>query len=176
MEFSGNAEYVRFRQSPPLINADRTLLYPTVSWTQRGNAWFFTARAGLHVTHYDLEDSTATDTHINRVLPIGSLDCRARVRARRRISRAQLPPDAGAPRLLRLHTLPQQSQIPAFDTAIDDFNFSQLFTENRYLGSDRIGDANQLTLAATTPLLDPTSGEERLRFALGQRYYFEDQR
>jgi LPS-assembly protein len=70
----------------------------------------------------------------------------------------------------------RQDQIPAFDTAIDDFNFSQLFTENRYLGSDRIGDANQLTLAATTRLLDPVSGEERFRAAIGQRYYFENQR
>ena len=70
----------------------------------------------------------------------------------------------------------RQDQIPAFDTAIDDFNFSQLFTENRYLGSDRIGDANQITLAATTRLLDPVSGEERFRAAIGQRYYFENQR
>jgi LPS-assembly protein len=70
----------------------------------------------------------------------------------------------------------RQDQIPPFDTAIDDFNFSQLFTENRYLGSDRIGDANQLTLAAVTRLLDPQSGEERMRFAVGQRYYYRTQR
>ena len=70
----------------------------------------------------------------------------------------------------------RQDQIPAFDTAIDDFNFSQLFTENRYLGSDRIGDANQITLAVTSRLLDPMSGDERARFAIGQRYYFQSQR
>jgi lipopolysaccharide assembly outer membrane protein LptD (OstA) len=70
----------------------------------------------------------------------------------------------------------RQDQIPAFDTAIDDFNFSQLFTENRYLGSDRIGDANQITLAVTSRLLDPGSGDERARFAIGQRYYFQSQR
>jgi LPS-assembly protein len=176
LEFSGNAEYVRFRQSPPLINANRVLLYPTASWTQRGNAWFLTARAGLHMTHYDLEDPTATDTHINRVLPIGSVDAGlvferdAEYFGRNFVQTLE-------PRAYYVY-IPyrQQSQIPVFDTAIDDFNFSQLFTENRYLGSDRIGDANQLTLAATTRLLDPANGEERLRFAVGQRYYFEDQR
>ena len=68
-----------------------------------------------------------------------------------------------------------QNQLPVFDTALDDFNFSQLFTENRYLGNDRIGDANQLTLAVTSRFLDPATGAERLRVAVGQRFYFEDQ-
>ena len=45
-----------------------------------------------------------------------------------------------------------------FDTALDDFNFAQLFSENRYLGNDRVGDANQLTLAVTSRLLDPDDG------------------
>jgi len=69
-----------------------------------------------------------------------------------------------------------QSKIPAFDTAIDDFNFSQLLTENRYLGSDRIGDANQLSLAVVSRMLDPANGEEKLRFEIGQRFYFANQR
>jgi LPS-assembly protein len=34
--------------------------------------------------------------------------------------------------------------------------FGQFFSVNRYLGNDRIGDANQLTLALTSRLLDPT--------------------
>ena len=37
----------------------------------------------------------------------------------------------------------RQNDAPVFDTALDDFNFSQLFAENRYIGNDRIGDANQ---------------------------------
>ena len=36
---------------------------------------------------------------------------------------------------------------------------------NRYLGNDRIGDANQLTLALTSRLLDAETGAERLRVA-----------
>ena len=69
-----------------------------------------------------------------------------------------------------------QDHIPLFDTTLADFNYPQLFTENRYLGSDRIGDASQLTLAVSTRLLDPVSGDERLRAAVGQRYYFQSQR
>ncbi|HEX6794725.1 MAG TPA: LPS-assembly protein LptD, partial [Casimicrobiaceae bacterium] len=69
-----------------------------------------------------------------------------------------------------------QNNAPVFDTAIDDFNFSQLFAENRYIGNDRIGDANQLTLALTSRFLDRDTGAERLRLAVGERFYFEDQK
>ena len=69
-----------------------------------------------------------------------------------------------------------QSKIPVFDSAQDDFNFGQLFSENRYLGNDRIGDANQLTVAVTSRIINPESGAERLRVAVGQRFYFTDQR
>ena len=174
-EFAGNGEFVRFRQ-PALMTASRSLFYPTVSWTRRGNAWFVTARTGLHMTHYDLEDSIAEDTHLNRVLPITSVDS-GLVFERDASFFGRNYVQTLEPRAYYVY-IPhrRQDQIPAFDTAIDDFNFSQLFTENRYLGNDRIGDANQVTLAATTRLLDPVSGEERLRAAIGQRYYFENQR
>jgi LPS-assembly protein len=69
-----------------------------------------------------------------------------------------------------------QSSAPVFDTALDDYNFSQLFSVNRYLGNDRIGDANQITLALSSRLLDPETGGERLRVVVGERFYFEDQR
>jgi LPS-assembly protein len=56
-----------------------------------------------------------------------------------------------------------------------DFNYAQIFSENIFNGSDRIADANQLTLAATTRILSPTSGREVLKATIGQRYYFENQ-
>ena len=68
-----------------------------------------------------------------------------------------------------------QRTLPNFDSALDDFNFPQLFTENRYLGYDRIGDANQLTLAVSSRFLSAASSEELLRVAIGQRFYFSDQ-
>src|SRR5690606_27606468 len=69
-----------------------------------------------------------------------------------------------------------QSNIPAFDTAPADFNFAQIFSENRYVGKDRIGDANQLTAALTSRLIGPDTGVELIRAMVGQRYYFSDQR
>jgi len=68
-----------------------------------------------------------------------------------------------------------QSKIPIFDTGIAGYSYAQMFSENRYAGGDRIADANQLTLAVTSRLLDHATGEEYLRATLGQLYYFKDQ-
>jgi LPS-assembly protein len=68
-----------------------------------------------------------------------------------------------------------QDAIPLFDTALADFNFAQLFNENRFTGGDRFGDANQVTLALTSRFL-AQNGQEALRATIGQRYYFEDER
>jgi LPS-assembly protein len=180
LNFEASGEYVRFRQ-PTLVTGDRSVLYPTVTWSQRGNSWFFNARTGLHMTHYNFDnsnpaDATLADPRLNRVVPISSIDS-GLVFERDTSLFDKAFTQTLEPRAYYVN-IPyrRQDQIPPFDTAIDDFNFSQLFTENRYLGSDRIGDANQLTLAAVTRLLDPQTGEEKMRFAIGQRYYFETQR
>src|SRR5215471_13866508 len=74
LDFAGTGEYVRFTQPALVPTGDRTFLYPTVAWSQRGNAWFFTAQTGLHMTHYDLENPVVPPTSFNRTLPISSLD------------------------------------------------------------------------------------------------------
>lgn len=65
--------------------------------------------------------------------------------------------------------------FPLFDTAEAGFNFAQIFSENRFIGADRVADANQVTAAVTSRFIEE-NGAERLRLALGQRFYFRDQR
>jgi LPS-assembly protein len=68
----------------------------------------------------------------------------------------------------------QTSDIyPNFDTVQAPFNFGQIFTENRFLGSDRIGDANMMTAAVTSRLIDNEGGTERLRITVGERFSFK---
>jgi LPS-assembly protein len=66
--------------------------------------------------------------------------------------------------------------MPNFTTVESDFNFSQIFTENRFVGGDRIGDANQLTLGLTSRLIESESGLERFTASLGQVYYLRPPR
>lgn len=174
-DFAGTSEFVRFRQ-PALPDGNRAMIYPTVAWSKQGSSWFFTAKTGVSATHYELDNPTVDGSStLNRVLPISSLDA-GLVFERETTFLDKSYVQTLEPRAYYVY-IPyrNQSQYPVFDTANDDFNFSQLFSENRYLGIDRIGDANQLTLAVTSRFLDPNTGDERMRFSIGQRYYFEGQ-
>jgi LPS-assembly protein len=67
-----------------------------------------------------------------------------------------------------------QSDIPDFDTSLSTFNMIRLFSYDRFIGGDRIGDANQLSLAVTSRFINQTTGDEALRLTVGQIRYFDD--
>ncbi len=69
-----------------------------------------------------------------------------------------------------------QADLPVFDTALPDLNLVQLFRSNRYVGKDRLGDANELAAGLTTRLLHAESGQQYLTATIGQRFYFESPR
>jgi len=58
-----------------------------------------------------------------------------------------------------------------FDAAEYDFNFYQLFRENRFAGVDRLSDANNITPALTSRLISQDSGLERLKLSVGKVFY-----
>lgn len=81
------------------------------------------------------------------------------------------------PRLFYLYTpYRDQSELPDFDTSNVNSTYESLFLRNRFIGKDRIGDANQLTTAISSTLTDNDSGKEIARIAVGQIQYFEDRR
>ncbi|UJB20362.1 MULTISPECIES: LPS assembly protein LptD [Lysobacter] len=67
-----------------------------------------------------------------------------------------------------------QNGIPLFDTNPMSFSWGALFRDNRYSGADRQTDANQLTTALTTRLINSEDGRERLAASIGQIQYFDD--
>ena len=178
LTWSGNGEYARFTQDQLAPTGERFVLYPTAAFSRQGSYWFFTARAGVHMREYALDHTTAAlpDSHPGYTIPITSLDAGLVFERDLQVRDTPLTQTL-EPRAFYVYIpYKNQANAPVFDTALDDFNFSQLFAENRYIGNDRIGDANQLTLALTSRFLDRDTGAERLRLAVGQRFYFQDQR
>lgn len=169
------AEYVRFTHST-LVEGDRLSFNPVVAVPLLGPGHFLTTKLGVRHADY----------HLSRTNP-GQPD-------RQDFSVPWLSVDGGLtfergarwfgesatqtlePRMFYVVApFRAQDQIPLFDTALADFNYAQLFSENRFVGGDRFGDANQLTLAATSRILG-AGGEEVFRATVGQRYYFSDER
>lgn len=173
--FTFNSEYVNFAH-PTLVEGKRRTLYPQLSLPLQTAAFHITPKLGLHSTSYSLEQqASGVPSGITRNVPIFSVD--TGVTLERNIEtygRAQT--QTLEPRLYYLKVpTREQSQIPAFDTGLTDFNFAQIFSDNRYSGGDRIGDANQMTAALISRVIDKESGAEMLRGTVGQRYYFKTQ-
>jgi len=174
--FAGTGEYADFRQ-PTLTTGQRAYLWPTVAWSRQGAAWSFTARTGAHVRQYNLNEVRPdTPATLDYAIPITSVDG-GLVFEREWDIAGRSVTQTLEPRAFYVYVpYRNQNDAPIFDTALDDFNFGQLFSVNRYLGNDRIGDANQLTLALSSRFIDAESGIERLRVVVGERFYFQDQR
>ena len=174
LDFGVAAEYASFRR-PGRVEGERVYAYPTVAWSRTGPWWFFRAKGGVNSRYYSLDQPREGSSTPSVSLPIASLDAGIQFERQDTIFGRDIIQTLEPRAYYAYIPYRDQQTLPNFDSAPDDFNFAQLFTENRYLGYDRIGDANQLTLAATSRFLDATSGEERLRVSVGQRFYFNEQ-
>ena len=169
------AEYARFTHST-LVEGTRIKANPTFSAPYLMPGFFFTPKAGLHTSSYNLDRTAVGQADRQSVtVPWMSLDS-GLVFERPMNFYGRDYSQTIEPRVYYLRAAYRnQGSVPLFDTALADFNYSQLFSENRFAGGDRFGDANQLTLATTSRLLFP-SGQEFLRATIGQRFYFNDER
>jgi len=151
-------------------------VYPSISLPYRRSWGYVVPKIGYHYTHYNLGENAGGLPDANRSLPVSSVDAglffdRDMTWGGRAFQQTL------EPRLYYLNVpFRDQTQLPNFTTAERDFNFAQIFTENRFVGGDRIGDANQLTIALTSRLIETETGLERFRAALGQVYYFRPPR
>jgi LPS-assembly protein len=172
-----NAEFVYF-QHEKLVNGQRFNVKPSVSFPMETSGAFLKPKLSFQYTQYELSEQQPINQgkpdSISRALPIASVDSGL-------FFERDFDFDGSAythtiePRLFYLY-IPKENQddIPLFDTSLYDFNFSSLFRENRFSGSDRVQDANQVSAAITSRLIDPETGKQRLRFDLGEIFYFRD--
>lgn len=177
-EFNLNvdAEFVHFDRRSS-VTGQRIDLVPSVSYPIRTASSFFVPRVALHQTTYSLDDTAAGDDDSpSRTLPSFSADAGMFFERDTKIfDRAYV--QTLEPRAYYLLTpYKNQDDLPVFDTGEYTFNFSQLFRNDRFNGADRISDANQLTLALTSRLLDAYTGDEVMRASIGQIRYFRDRR
>lgn len=167
-----DSEYTFFNRSAG-VTGHRVDLLPSVSIPWRTAYGYVTPKAGLHYTAYDLQG--ATNSTPERSLGVFSLDSGMFFDRPARLFGGDFTQTL-EPRIYYLYVpYEDQDSFPNFDSGTPDFNFDNLFRENRFLGRDRVGDADQVTVAATTRFLDVGTGIERLRLSAGQTIYFSEQ-
>ncbi|HEX9474764.1 MAG TPA: LPS assembly protein LptD [Steroidobacteraceae bacterium] len=152
----------------------RARAQPGIGFEYLRPGFFLRPRADWDVTVYRLQDAPTADASPARSLPILSLDSGLRL-------------ERGVAQGARLVTLEprayyvyipyrDQSALPVFDSGLPDPNFVALFRANRYTGYDRLGDANNLTLALTARMLNGQTGQRLLSATLGQTLHFSEPR
>jgi LPS-assembly protein len=144
-------------------------------WVAPG--WSLTPRLTLNAASYSLDQPMSDGRRTaSRVIPTFSVDTgwvfERDMKLFGRAMRQTLEP-----RLLYVNTpFRDQSALPNFDSAIKDFNFDSIYSDNIFSGIDRVSDAHQLTAGVTTRFLDPNNGGEAARLGIVQRYLLRDQR
>jgi LPS-assembly protein len=173
-ELALESEFVNFlREVGP--TGVRFNVSPELRWSSRGPGYFFEPAVGYDFTQYDLKNADAiglgAPSTPTRTLPYARVDT-GLIFEREAGSQNQRTQTL-EPRLVYSYVpYRNQDNLPIFDTGLPDLNLTELFRTNRYVGEDRIGDANQLALGLTTRLFDNVSGAQYLSATIGQIRYF----
>ena len=161
---------------PDFVRGDRLVINPQVSLPFVEPGYFIIPKVMLHASAYQIANQVpGQDANLHTVVPTVSIDS-GLVFERPSTFFGHDVTQTLEPRMFYVRTpFYDQSALPNFDTAVADFNFSQIFSENRFTGQDLVGDTNQLTTALVSRYIS-MEGEELLRMAIGQRFYFSQER
>ena len=156
-------------------NGQRFRARPELALPMRALWGFSRPSVSVDYTRYTLDDYVLGDGSFDRTVPVAEWDNGLYFDRQSRLF--DVPYNQTLePRLYYAwaDADPDQNDIPDFDTDLQTFRFEQLFRPDRFTGGDRVGDANQLTVALTSRFNDLLTGAERARFSIGQVQYFED--
>lgn len=180
-EFGLMTEYSNFdRDNSGLTGIDRavghrTRIAPSVSWLFETPYAYLKPKATYHYTHYQLSDLTAgLNDSPDISVPVFSFDS-GLFFERDTNWAGKSATQTFEPRFFYLKAPEEKGQLenPLFDTSELDFSYNQLFRENRFVGGDRINDADQASLGLTTRFIE-NDGFERARASIGQIFYNDD--
>ncbi|MDR2875901.1 MAG: LPS-assembly protein LptD [Methylobacillus sp.] len=169
------------------VTGSRTVINPSVSIPLVRSYGYITPKIGVNYTSYNLnnpgftltKDGTVTNSEFqsdSRTVPIFSLDSGMYFDRDFRVGKNSYTQTL-EPRIFYVYIpYTDQSRLPIFDTGLADLSMDTLFTENQFTGQDRINDANQVTMAFTSRLIDSRTGIQRLAATVGQRFYFSNRK
>ena len=174
--FDFRGELARFEHHSEMVaSGTRVDLRPSASFPVRSSFGYLLPRATLHYTGYDLSGvHEDVSNNSSRSVPVLSVDSGLLFSREVAFQDRDLTQTL-EPRLYYLR-VPYRGQdhLPLFDAGSFTSGYDHMFRDNRFSGTDRIGDANRLTLALDTRLLD--GGGEVFGARLGQMRHLRDRR
>lgn len=190
--FDIDAEFVRFSvkdnqfmdQALPK-SANRIDIMPSISYRIE-NAWgFIEPKVRFRYTKYNLSykniaANEGKKTNLSRSLPILGLNSGLFFDRKTHFDKIFGGGDFTQtlePQAFYLYApYRKQSDIPIFDTSQRTSNFDNLFNFNDFYGADRQSNANKLSLALKTRIIEDATGSEKFHLSIGQTQYFTSPR
>jgi LPS-assembly protein len=178
-DWSVDGDFTQFEADRILTgqpNAQRTFGLAQISRPWLAPQGFITPKLQLHAAAYQFDAKLADGSQsATSVVPTFSLDS-GLVFERESGWWGRNYVQTLEPRAFYVYTpYHNQSLLPNYDTGVADFNFASIYTENAFVGHDKISDNNLLTLGVTTRFLDPDTGGQYARFGIAQRLRFDEQ-
>lgn len=179
-EYAARAELVHFdRDVSGLTGANAVLGTRLLTQLSASKPWrstwgYANAKLGLDAVTYQLDRASA-DTQSETpgaVVPKASLDMGLLLAKDYGERTHRIEPRVKY--LIAGHD--DQTDQPNFDTGVIGFSFTQLFSERRFSGGDRIGDTEQVTLGLSNKVLRDADGAEQLRIDFGQTFYLDERK
>lgn len=182
-----NAHFSQFR--PSIIPDNSTLLSyghrfhmrPALGLSISEPGWYFMPRVQLNYLQYtDLHisptDINAGVSQFNSNLMIPMYDLKTGLVFERDTSfRYTQLFQTLEPQIYYLYVpYKDQHQLPNFDSGVIDFDYNQVFRDNRYSGLDRVAAANQFGLGLATRFFKLATGVEQGMLAVGRILYMRD--
>ena len=159
------------------VTGDRLDLDPQFAFPWYNSFAYFTPKFRLHMSQYQLQNQGINKpNHISRNLPIMQTD--SGLFFERTVSVGSHDwLQTLEPRLTYTY-VPYRDQlnIPNFGSGILHAHYSDLFSYNRFSGTDRIGDTQKISLGVTTRFISTDSGNEVLRLSMGQSFHYGQER
>ena len=159
-----------------LVKGDRLIAEPKLGWSIERPGWFVRTNAKYKHVEYKLQNQAVTSLKQPEI-GVGTYNFDSGLVFEKSIARSNRGwRSTIEPRVYYLYSdFEDQEKLPLFDTSELNFSFNQLFRDDRFSGGDRVADADQITLAITSRLLD-SKGREAARASIGQIRYFRDRR
>ncbi|MBU3672784.1 MAG: LPS assembly protein LptD [Sinobacteraceae bacterium] len=172
LRYSLDAEVVNFDRDTG-VTGWRADASSRIALDVGSSAYYLRPAAGVRYTRYALDNvPSSASSSPTRSLPFAAID--AGLLLERPAVSGRAPRITLEPRLLYLWTpYREQDALPVFDTRVPDLNFVQLFRGERYVGADRVSDANQVSLGVTSRFYDGASGRQLLAATIGQTLHLE---
>ncbi len=191
LSYAFNSEWVYFDHTDdffshlPYPTGNRLHVNPQLSLPLVSRAAFFTPTLALDVTNYFVQNNSVdvngtpmtvipgTDPGLNkmRVMPVFSIDSGLYFDRNLHLGSKDYSQTLEPRAFYSFVPAVDQDDIPIFDTTLPPFSIDELYRTNRFMGYDRVGDANQVSFGLTSRLLDGYTGEEKIKASVGAIYY-----